>query len=267
VNAPALQVPVLAYGFEAQFRMRDIAPCFTGATLRPSKRQLVAEYAPDRFVLAFDFGAVVFVNVPAEERTRVLGEVQKRVASKEPHPPLEEDFMIEVIPGSGSARVGFDRVILPELSAAAVEIIALLVAQSVAIDYYEEDLQEVMLSLDGHTSHMANFGRLKGTRGDLMRFVARTLDTKNQIIAALSVLDKPAITWERESLDRLFRDLREMLEIEERFRSLEYKLRTIQESLEIFLDLQQSRHGHTLETIVVLLILFEIVMALLDKFH
>jgi uncharacterized Rmd1/YagE family protein len=79
------------------------------------------------------------------------------------------------------------------------------------------------------------------------------------------VLDKPAVTWEKESLDRLYRALREMLEIDERFRSLEYKLRTIQESLELFLDMQQTRHGHVLETIVVALILFEIVMALLSK--
>jgi uncharacterized Rmd1/YagE family protein len=95
--------------------------------------------------------------------------------------------------------------------------------------------------------------------------VARTLGTKNQIIAALAVLDKPLVTWEKETLDRLYRALREMLEIEDRFRSLEYKLRTIQESLELFLDLQQTRHGHQLETIVVALILLEIVMAFVSK--
>jgi uncharacterized Rmd1/YagE family protein len=260
------QLPVVAYGFEAQFRIRDLAACFTGAKLRPSKRQLVAEYGPDRLALGFDFGAVVFVNLAAEERARVLGEVQKRVAPREPHPPLEEDFVIEIVPGTPpQGRVTFDRVILDELTAPAVEIIALLIAQSVAIDYYEEDLQEVLAALDKHTSHMARRGRLLGSRGDLMRFVARTLDTKNQIIAALAVLDKPAVTWEKESLDKLYHALRDMLEIDERFKAMEYKLRTIQESLELFLDMQQTRHGHALETIVVLLILIEIVMGVLDK--
>jgi uncharacterized Rmd1/YagE family protein len=259
-------LPIHAYGFASQFRLRELSTCFVGARLRQSKTQVVAEYAPDRFALGFDFGAIVFVNVSAEERTRVLGEVRRRVATDEPHAPLEEEFLIEIAPTtSPEGKVTFDRIILNEISAPSIELIALLVAQSVAIDYYEEDLQEILATLDKHIDFVADKGRIPGSRGDLTRFVARTLATKNQIIAALAVLDKPAVTWEKETLDRLYRAVREMLEIDERFRSLEYKLRTIQESLELFLDMQQTRHGHVLETIVVLLILLEIVMALLAK--
>jgi uncharacterized Rmd1/YagE family protein len=259
-------LPVHAYGFDATFKVRDLAQCFTGARLRQSKTQVVAEYAPDRYGLAFDFGAVVFVNVSAEERARVLGEIRRRVATSEPHNPLEEDFLIELksdVPPHG--KVSFDRVALPELSPAAVELVALLLAQSVAIDYYEEDLQEILATLDRQTDSMAKHGRLGGSRKEVVQFVARTLGTKNQIVAALAVLDKPAVTWEHEALDKLHRALREMLEIEERFRSLEYKLRTIQDSLELFLDMLQTRQSHFLEWIIIWLILFEIVMALLEK--
>jgi uncharacterized Rmd1/YagE family protein len=259
-------LPIHAYGFASQFRLRELASCFVGARLRPAKTQIAAEYGPDRFAFAFDFGAIVFVNVSSEERARVLGEVRRRVATDEPHPPLEEEFLIEITPGLvPESRVTFDRVVLAEISTPALELIALLVAQSVAIDYYEEDLQEILANLDKQIDYVADKGRIPGSRGDLTRFVARTLATKNQIIAALAVLDKPAVTWEKETLDRLYKALREMLEIDERFRSLEYKLRTIQESLELFLDMQQTRHGHVLETIVVALILLEIVMALIAK--
>jgi uncharacterized Rmd1/YagE family protein len=259
-------LPLHAYGFASQFRLRELATCFVGARLRQSKTQVVAEYAPDKLALGFDFGAIVFVNVSSEERARVLGEVRRRVATEEPHPPLEEEFLVEIAPGmTPESKVTFDRVVLSEISAPAIELISLLVAQSVAIDYYEEDLQEILVKLDKQIDFVAVKGRIPGSRSDLTRFVARTLATKNQIIAALAVLDKPAITWEKETLDRLFRALREMLEVEERFKSLEYKLRTIQESLELFLDMQQTRHGHVLETIVVMLILLEIVMALLAR--
>jgi uncharacterized Rmd1/YagE family protein len=260
------QLPAVAYGFEAQFKIRDLVACFAGAKVRAAKTQLVAEYAPDRYALAFDFGSIVFFNVAAEERARVLGEVRRRVAPEEPHAPLEEDFLVEVAEGTPpQGKVTFDRVTLDEVSVPALEVIGVLLAQSVAIDYYEEDLQEILKELDRQTSFMATRGRIPGKRGDLVKFVARTLDTKNSIIAALAVLDKPAITWEKESLDKLYRALREMLEIDDRYRALEYKLRTIQESLELFLDMQQTRHGHALETIVVILILFEIFMTLLDK--
>ncbi|MBI4510921.1 MAG: RMD1 family protein, partial [Deltaproteobacteria bacterium] len=90
-------------------------------------------------------------------------------------------------------------------------------------------------------------------------------DTKNQIIAALAVLDKPAVTWESESLDRLYRDLRLMLEIDDRFRALEYKLRTIQETLELFLEMSQTRRMIFLEATIVVLIVVELLLTLLEK--
>ena len=99
------------------------------------------------------------------------------------------------------------------------------------------------MSSTERTDKMAKTGRLSGSTRALVRFVGSSIQTKNQIIAALAVLDKPIATWESEYLDKLYRDLRAMLEIEERFRALEYKLRTIQESLELFLDLVRHPAG------------------------
>ena len=254
-------LPALAYGFATTFKMRELAPCFTGAKLRQTKTQIVAEYAPDRLAVAFDFGAIIFVNVPGEERARVLGLVQARVATDEPHPPLEEDFLIEVKDGT-TPTVRFDRVTVPALEPAFVDVITMLLAQSVSIDYYDEDLQEILGSLDKRTDRLATTGRLPGSSRELTRFIGATMSTKNQIIAALAVLDKPPATWEAEVLDELYGDLRRMLEIDERFRALEYKMRTIQDTLELFLDLGNTRRSYVLELIVVLLILIEVVLAL-----
>lgn len=256
-----------AYGFATTFKMRDLVPCFAGARVRLAKTQIVAEYAPDKMAVGFDFGALVFVNVAAEERARVIGTIMTRVTTDEPHAPLEEDFVIEVDAGAPPhGVVHFDRVVVPDLSSAFVELITLLLAQSVSIDYYEEDLQEILATLDRQTDQMAAKGRLPGSTRDLMKFVGSAIATKNQIIAALSVLDKPAVTWEAEALDRLYRELRAMLEIDERFKALEYKLRTIQETLELFLDLQQTRRGLYLEATIVLLIVAELTLSLLRAF-
>jgi uncharacterized Rmd1/YagE family protein len=253
----------LAYGFATTFKMRELAPCFAGARLRQAKSQIVAEYAADRFAVAFDFGAIVFINVAGEERARVLGTVLSRVATDEPHPPLEEDFLVEVREGVTPA-VRFDRVIVPGLDAAVLDVITLLLGQSVSIDYYDEDLQEILASLDSRTDKMAATGRLPGSPRALTRFIGATLSTKNQIIAALAVLDKPAVTWEAEALDKLYNELRSMLEIDERFRALEYKMRTVQDTLEVILDLGNTRRSHFLEIIVVILILIEVALGLMQ---
>jgi uncharacterized Rmd1/YagE family protein len=256
----------LAYGFATTFKMRDLARCFSGAKIRQSKTQIAAEYAADRVAFGFDFGAIVFINVPAEERTRVIGTVLEKVATDEPHPPLEEDFLVEVRPDAPAhGDVNFDRVIVPQLDKLVGDIIALLLAQSVAIDYYEEDLQEILRDLDRRTDQMAKTGRIGWSHREVIRFVGSAISTKNQIIAALAVLDKPAATWEAEALDRLYRDLRAMLEIDDRFKALEYKLRTIQDTLELFMDLNTNKRSHQLELTIIGLIVLEIIMALVSR--
>ena len=261
---PVLQA--LAYGYEQMFKIKDLARCFTGAKVRVTKNEVLAEYGPDRYAVGFDFGAIVFVNLPAEERTRVLAEIRATVATREPHPPLEEEFGIEIREGAPPhGEVRFERVIVPKLDVPKVEIITLLLAQSVAIDYYDEDLIEILGHVNARTEAMAERGRIPGSQREVTRFVGSALATKNQIIAALSVFDKPAATWESESLDRLHRDLRAMLEIDDRVRACEYKLRTIQDALEIFLNVMNTRRSLFLETAIVVLILIEIILPIVKS--
>ncbi len=254
-------LPALAYGFATTFKIRELARCFTGATVRLAKTQIVADYGEDRVAVGFHFGAVVFINVGAEERARVLGAILATVATDEPHPPLEEDFLIEIREGAPAVR--FDRVVLPVLDPGSIDVVCLLLAQSVSIDYYEEDLQDVLRRLDLRTDRITRTGRLGWSTAELTRFVGSSIATKNQIIAALALLDKPLATWEAETLDKLYRELREMLEIGDRFRALEYKLRTIQDTLELFLNLSNTRRSLFLEATIVALIVLEIVLALL----
>jgi uncharacterized Rmd1/YagE family protein len=260
------QLPAIAYGFATTFKIRDLVPCFAGAKIRQSKTQIVAEYGPDRMAVGFDFGAIVFLNIAAEEKARVIGTILSRVARNEPHAPLEEEFQVEVDPSVPTrGQVYFDHVVVPALTPPVVELVALLLAQSVSLDYYEEDMEETLATLDSVTERMSRTGRMTGSARELTRFVARSLATKNQIVAALALLDKPQATWEEESLDLLYRDFRNNLEIEDRFKAIEYKIKTIQDTLELFLDLSQTNRMLLLEATIVVLIVAEILMSLADK--
>lgn len=266
--APAsmTELPILAFGFAGTFKVRELPACFPGAALRLTKNHLVATYAADRLAVAFDFGALVCVNMAPAERAEVLARLLAATDHAEPHAPLEEDFVLEVradAPASGEVR--FDRVVVPALGHDVVELITRLLAQSVAIDYYEEDLEAILADLGSRAQELARRGRNLGSSRQLARFVGQTIATRNQIIAALAVLDKPAATWESEALDRLYRDLRTMLEIDERFRALEYKLHTIQDTLALFLELAQQRRSTFLELTVVVLIVVELGLSLLAR--
>jgi uncharacterized Rmd1/YagE family protein len=265
--APAT-VQVHAYAFATTFRLKDLIGILPGVEVELDKDCLVLHARgeiPPRLAILFDFGALVTIGLPTAERDRLIRAISSRLAP-EPHPPLTEDFLLEVRPG-GRLEVQFDRVILPEVTLPALKVISLLLAQSVAMDYYEEDVQDILSRSEVITRSLQVAGRLPGRVGDLVKFIGSCIATKNGVIATLALFDKPDAAWEVQSLDRLYSSLRLELELDDRFRALEAKLRMIQENLVLLVDLSQHRSTWRLEVTVVLLILFEVILTLWQMFR
>jgi uncharacterized Rmd1/YagE family protein len=265
-------VPLRAYAFATTFRLRELAGVFQCGEVRLDKDCLViqlpaASGAPQmpRLAVLFDFGAVVLIGLSADEREPIIRAISSRL-SPEPHPPLTEDFLVELRP-SAPIQVKFDRVVLHEPGLPALKLVSLLLAQSVAMDYYDEDVQEILRRTEAITASLRSAGHLPGRVDALVKFIGSCIETKNGVIATLALFDKPEATWEDPDLDSLYNRLREELELDDRFRALEAKLRMIQETLVLLVDLSQSRSTRRLEITVVLLILFEVLLMLWQMFR
>jgi uncharacterized Rmd1/YagE family protein len=250
-------VTVRAYALAATFRLKELVPLFEGADVKLAKDELTATYPDGSTAIGYDFGSVVFFGGDGY-RERTVQAITRRLDG-EPHPPLTEELPVVVEPGA-RAEVHFDRVVVGELTPAVMGVIALLIAQSVAMDYYDEDVEDILDRSGSITRDLATRGRMRGRVTDLIKFIGSCIQTKNGVIETLALFDKPDATWEQELIDRLYVRLREVLEIEDRFRTLEYKLRMIQENLVLLVDLSRQRHTIFLETVVLLLILFEVIV-------
>lgn len=268
-------LPVRAYAFATTFRLRELSTIFQSGPIQGEvqldKDCLVIHLPtrpPDsgaRLAVLFDFGAVVLIGLTADEREPLIRAISAKL-SPEPHPPLTEDFLVEVSPGSASL-VKFDRVVMHEPSLPALKLVCLLLAQSVAMDYYDEDVGEILRRSDAITVSLRTAGRLPGRFDDIVKFIGSCIETKNGVLATLALFDKPEATWEDPDLDKLYMKLREELELDDRFRALEAKLRMIQETLVLLVDLSQYRATWRLEMTVVLLILFEVLLMLWQMFR
>jgi uncharacterized Rmd1/YagE family protein len=249
-------VSVAAYGFAATFKLRDLLPIFQpGSQGEPlMKERMSVSYGPGRWAFAYDFGAVVFVGIdPAEQRLKI-GELQRRM-EREAHPPTTESFMIES--GGTVTEVRFDRVVVPELTQDVADIVALITAQSVAMDYYARDVMEIEEETDRITSYLQETGRIPGPSNKLIKFIGLCIATRNDVLSTLALFDKPDATWENEALDRLWDGLYRMLELDDRYKALEAKLSMFQDNILVLVDLTRGRQTLRLEVAVVLLILME----------
>jgi required for meiotic nuclear division protein 1 len=250
-------VSVRAFAFASTLQPKTIAEFFPPEVerARVTKTIAVLRYGPRSWAVVHDFGAVVFAGVDQPACMSVVERVRKQVGD-EPKPPLEESFAIEVAPDQ-KPGVRFDRAVVTELDPRTVAIVTLVVAQSVAMEYYESDLDALIAELEKRSKRLATQGRLRGSARALMKFIGEGMTMRSEVIHTLSLLDSPGITWEDEALDRLYRELRTTFEIEERYRALDHELRIVQDNLALMVDMARQRRFEFLEIVVAIFVTLE----------
>lgn len=252
---------VEAFAIASVISIKEAAGYFASAAerVKVSKTTVIVRYGASSWAAAHDFGVVVFVGeVPAAERDAVMKHLLARTEG-ETRPPLAESFGLELRPGS-KPSAEFDRVVLPELDARGVELVALAIGQSVGMEYYEDTVDQLVTQLERSSRQLADSGRFRSNSRELLRFIGRGMTTRTQVVHTLALLDAPALAWDDEALDRLYRDLHLSFSIEDRYRALDQKLKMIQDNLELLVDLSQHKRSVLLEVAIIALITFEIVM-------
>jgi uncharacterized Rmd1/YagE family protein len=83
---------------------------------------------------------------------------------------------------------------------------------------------------------------------------------KQDIVSMMYLLDKPDEAWNDEILDQLYQDASEMFELKERYRTIDHKLRMIQENIGLLAEFLSYRRADLLEATIILLILIEVIL-------
>lgn len=254
-----------AFGFASAFAPKEMAALLGARVERLTKTFVALELPSKHRVIAYDFGAIVFFGVEPAEQKRLVELVLAKVGP-EPHPPMEESITIEVVAGE-KVDVRFDRVRVGALDASLAQVIALVLAQSVAMEYYEEDVDLIMTRLRTISEVLAQTGKFRGSVRELMKFIGSGMVTRNQVVFTLALLDTPAFAWNDETLDTLYRGMRAQFEIEDRYSALDHKIGMIQDTFELLADLTQQRRSWVLEVAVAALVLIEVLLFVYQVWH
>lgn len=263
-GARAALLPVHAYAIAATVAPRELDGLFPpdAERVKVSKTHVIVRCGRNGWAVMHDFGAVVFIDVPDDWREGVVDALMK--LSAEARPPLAETFSVDIDPAA-VPKVHFDRLILASLDVRSVELLSLVIAQSVGMEYYEDEVDELIGEIERVSSRLAETGRFRGRNRELLSFVGRGMVTRTRVVHTLALLDAPAVTWEDETLDRLYRELRASFSIEDRYKGLDDKLRVIQDNLELLVDLTRHTRSIVLELAVIVLIAIELILAVFER--
>jgi required for meiotic nuclear division protein 1 len=245
-----------AVAFEENLNLRQLAPAFADARLGP--HVLFVPVEPEGGMYIYSFGAVVMHDVPPErrdaERARLRALLPKLTTQV-----IREDYSVSEDPAA-STGVSGGVLHVDRFTPARASIVALTVAQSAAMEYYERIVENLFAGTNTQVERLQGKGTVALRLRPLHRFIGEAIATRAEVLQVLHLLDKPDETWDDPAMDRIYQDLRAEFDLVDRYAALESKLRSIQEALELVLDVARDRRLVLLEVIVALLILLELLL-------
>lgn len=224
-------------------------------TLRP----LTLPAGEAGMAVLFRYGAVVLFNTSETEQKNFLRDLRPRVEN--PLRRMEtEDAQLQVVgkqpEGVMPAGIG-----IADLTQARLQVVAIVLARSVALAYYESAMASAFDLIEPLARRLENAGgggrRLRGRR----RHIGGSLLVLHKMTGRVEIQDKPDLLWDHPQVERLYLRLENEYELHERNTVLERKLALIQQTAETALNLMQNRSMLRVEWCIVILIVVSVLLS------
>jgi uncharacterized Rmd1/YagE family protein len=205
------------------------------------------------------FGAVVFFPFDEGMARLVTARITETLA--DPYVVKEVEDRLTVETGKSEASFLHNEVWLKddEVSPLQMRIIAMLLAQSVALDHLDHEADNALKEFELYLNDLSKSGRLRIPARTILKSIGFAMQIRFMVLNNLALFDKPSETWESESLENLYQGMKDFLDIAERQTVLNTKLDFISENTRMLFEVLSSRKSHYLEWIVIILIAVEIV--------
>jgi len=229
---------------------------FTIASLDP----LIVKIDDDHRVMITSFGAVVFYPFDESIAQMVASRIAETIDDSYVVKEVEDRLTVEI--GALEDSFGYDNVSLRESDStpARLRIIAMLLAQSVALDHLEHETENAMQGFTRYLEDLRERGRIRMSAKKILKNVGFAMQTRFTVLSNVALFDKPAETWENESIEILYQEMFDFFDIPERQEVLSTKLDFIGENTKMLFEVLSSRKSHYLEWIVIILIGIEILI-------
>jgi len=238
-------------------------------------------HATERFVSVYRFGSIIFFNVDdPNEVSSIIAEVQKH-ATKPTLPVFKrkESFAVHVLDHRPyrvvqptvssdeheSSVVTADYCIVPELDMNGVAVISNIMAQSVALDTYNDMIERLLSNFESINQAVTKTGDFAAADvGFLFKTVAQNNSIFIDMISKIRIKDRATTAWDFVKHETIHYGLKEEFMIDERFENVEVKVNLVQQNAEFFLQVIKDENSSTVEWIIIALIFMEGVLMIVE---
>lgn len=225
---------------------------------------LLVQLEGNRMISVFSYGSIVFFNVSPEETTEILQRL-KQCAFRENKYVTEDDFVLSLVPRQ-QKPAGTDIWYIKELSRDIALIVAVVLSRSVSLEYYEKLVEDALAHFEPTIAQLATKGWIPRRGREATKNVGFALAVEHQLAYDVAVFDDPDIVWEGGArIEQLYRALKNEFALEERINVIQQKVSIISRFSTFVLARLEAQRSAALELIIIILILWEILLAILGK--
>lgn len=215
-------------------------------------------------VYLYFFGGVVFLDCPSDVLQLFFREMRNisEIFADLPSLKYQDHYSLR-IENTGALAITNDYAVMSHYNTAFVDIIAFVIAKSVALERIEEQVDKVLDEMEGMIA-LLHQGKLTVPDKKLGRLASQILSFKYSSIASVMILDKPEITWDNPEADRLYLTMANMFELNQRYQEIKHKSETLMDITEVFSTLSHAIRASRLEIIIIALIAIEIIIYIFE---
>ena len=214
------------------------------------------------FAALFPYGTVVLIGISHAEEEAFLQKLGDRIEGRLDAPVI---IASEIKIGTCEKSPG-DFITVMDLSPPCLVVVADALAKNVALTFEEEEVRKVFEVLEPFASDLANSGRLPRNRRRMLRTVGHALLIHHNLFDRVEVEEVPALLPNNAEIERLHGRLADAYHFKKRAKTLSRKLEAIEVMTSALTELLDAQRGIRLETMIVLLIVFEITITFYDLF-
>ncbi len=216
----------------------------------------------DGFAALFPFGTVVLIEISQAEEEALLRRLNDRVAKRLDTPTIA---FSEIEIGTGNT-ISPDLIMVQDLSPLRLVVVAEALARNVALTFEEAEVRKVFEVLEPFADDLASFGRLPWNRRRMLRTVGHALQIHQRLFDRTALEESPALLSYDADVERLRERLVEVFHFDVRDQALSRRLEAIEIMTSALTEMLDAQRGIRLETMIVLLIVFEITITFYDLF-
>jgi required for meiotic nuclear division protein 1 len=246
--------------FVENFSLKELAAKYPEA--KRALHQLWFPAAAGGSVYLFASGTIVFQDVGQAGREGEVLRLRAALPKLSGSQVVTDEFSVQEVEGA-RPDIKDGVLVLDALTPERADVVAFTFAQSAAMEYYERIVDQMFTETDRLSERLEKSGTMPVFTRKLHKFIGAAIGTRSEVLSVLHLFDKPDAAWDDPGAEKIYEELRAEFDLVDRHTSLELKLRSVQDALELVTDIARDKRLVTLEVSIVLLIVFEIVLSLL----